>query len=149
MCLEKRSGKLLSEYGSVNLFLCKIIRFSDVFRGYRNWTLGTNNPFYVTGVFPYPLKTSENQRLMRFSAFFVQGHLKHRWDLRATVWNDPISPAAQWTFRSKNNRTYWHVANGSVNANTVEIKNVGSDFRIWSCHYHGIWMILVIWSLLC
>ena len=105
--------------------------------------------FMSLASFHTPWKHQRTRGLMLFSAFFVQGHLKHRWDLRATVWNDPISPAAQWTFRSKNNRTCWHVANGSVNANTVEIKNVGSDFWISSCHYHGIWMILVIWSLLC
>ena len=146
---EKRSGKLLNEDGSISFLLRKIIRFSG---GYGNATLGTNELTHfmpLVSIRTPPKKHPKTKGLMFCFAFFVQGHLKYRWDLRATVWNDPISPATQWTFRSENNRTYWHVTNWAINANTVDInKNIDGDFNIWSHQYHGIWMILVMVTVL-
>ena len=120
--------------------------------GYGNATLGTNELTHFMSLvsFRTPQKHPKTKGLMFCFAFFVQGHLKYRWDLRATVWNDSISPATQWTFRSENNRTYWHVTNWAINANTVDIinKNIDGDFNIWSHQYHGIWMILVMVTVL-
>ena len=34
---------------------------------------GLINPFYVTGLFRYPLKTLENERLLVFSGGYIKG----------------------------------------------------------------------------
>ena len=73
---EKRSGKLLNEDGSISFLLRKIIRFSDIFGGYGNATLGTNELTHfmpLVSIRTPPKKTSENKRVNVLLCIFCTG----------------------------------------------------------------------------